>query len=84
MIIVRVADITREMCSGAHIPLGNTYHCNTGVRENCMDELDTYTGVNCDKPYLTGLGVWGLAIDGALERSSWLDQSCHFLRRHVI
>ena len=23
-------DITREMCSGAHIPQGNTYHCNMG------------------------------------------------------
>ena len=30
MKIVRGTDITREMCSGARIPRGNTYHCNTG------------------------------------------------------
>ena len=30
VIIVRGTDITREMCSGAHIPRGNIYHCNTG------------------------------------------------------
>ena len=24
-------DIMREMCLGAHIPQGNTYHCNTSL-----------------------------------------------------
>ena len=26
-------DITREMCLGAHISRGNTYHCNTGTTD---------------------------------------------------
>ena len=29
VVIVWGRDITRERCLGAHIPRGNTYHCNT-------------------------------------------------------
>ena len=29
--LFRGTDITREMCSGAHIPRGNAYYCNTAL-----------------------------------------------------
>ena len=38
MISVWGTDITREMCSGAHISQGNTYHCNTVTS---LDKLST-------------------------------------------
>lgn len=40
--------------------------------------------MNCDKPYLTGLGVWGLAIDGGVRKEflvgsvlSFSKETCH-------
>ena len=40
----RGTDITSEICSGAHISQGNTYHCNTGpVREIGRPKLNHCT-----------------------------------------
>ena len=39
---------THEICSGAHISRGNTYHCNTGstTRETGYDSMDMSRKIN--------------------------------------
>ena len=43
-------DITREMCSGAHIPRGNNYHCNTETTWCAMKQC---SGVPLSQVYPT-------------------------------
>ena len=60
VISVWETDISREMCLGAHIPRGNTYHCNNGFKKGgfCGTDFKLEVKIMCINQKALYIPVW--------------------------